>query len=134
MLGLARLNNSTAEFKLMDCRNILSIGIKLNGAICGFGMPYLNKSEAIKLIADVALLLNDGSPFCFSTMEDNYNESGFNVNSHGEQIYTYFHEADYLLQALKKNGFEVMDIFRKSYAAGNENITDLVVVSRKEKK
>jgi predicted TPR repeat methyltransferase len=133
MLSLARRNNPTAAFKLMDCRNVLTLGRKFDGAICGFGMPYLNKTEAIQLIADVALLLNDGAPFCFSTMEDDYNKSGIDVNSYGEQIYIYYHEAVYLLEALKKNGFAVMEVYRKTYAAHKGNLTDLVIVSRKEK-
>ena len=77
MIKLARVNNPTAQFKIMDCRDILAIEQKFDGVICGFCLPYLSKIDALKLVKDIAQLLNPNGLFYLSTMEDDYDKSGF---------------------------------------------------------
>src|SRR5690349_5613480 len=54
MIKLAEINNPTAEFQLMDCRDIGKLNKKYDAILCGFGFPYLSKEEAIKFIKDAS--------------------------------------------------------------------------------
>jgi hypothetical protein len=49
-----------------------------------------------------------------STMEDDYNKSGFEASSSGgeEKMYIHYRQAGYLMNALKENDFEIIDIQR----------------------
>lgn len=132
MLELARTNNPQAEFQLMDARDISLLGKTFDGIMCGFCLPYLSREEAVKMIADAARLLTPGGVLYISTMEDEYTRSGFFHTDGNDEFYMYYHEAGYLVDALKENGFEVMDLQREQYpAADGSNTTDLILIARK---
>lgn len=130
MLELARTNNPQAEFMLMDGRNILTLNKLFDGIMCGFCLPYLSREEAVKMIGDAARLLAPGGVFYISTMEDDYARSGFQRPGAGDELYMYYHQADYLVNALDTNGFKIMDIQRKQYpAADGSTTTDLIIIA-----
>ena len=87
MIELAKINNPTAEFQLMDCRDIGMLEKKYDAIMCGFCLPYLSKEESIKLIADSSKILKPQGIFYLSTMEDDYNKSGFKKGSGGDEIF-----------------------------------------------
>jgi trans-aconitate methyltransferase len=132
MLSLARTQNPTAKFQLMDCREIGSIEQKFDGIVCGFGLPYLTREEAIELIADVSGLLNAGGMFYLSTMEeDDINKSRYQISSTGDQVYVQYHREDYLTQALLDNKFEVINISHfSSPDKDGVMITDLILIGK----
>ena len=131
MLDLAQINNPTAQFQLMDCREINQIEKRFNGIICGFCLPYLSREEAVELIANVSGLLQPGGVFYLSTMEDDYNKSGLITSSLGDQVYLYYHQADYLTKAFQENNFEVIQTKRfKSTDKDGATITDLVLIGK----
>lgn len=129
MIELARINNPTARFEIMDCRDIGRLDQKFDAVMCGFALPYLSKEDAIKLIEDAALILNPGGVFYISTMEDDYAKSGPKKSSDGKsELYQYFHQADDLTAALEANGFQVVDLQRKDFPTTDETKTvDLVI-------
>lgn len=129
MIGLAKANNPGAEFRLMDCRDLGTLDKKYDGIVCGFALPYLSKEEAIQLIGDAAGVLRPGGILYLSTMEDDYSKSGVQQSSTGDRMYLYYHQADYLTQALRDNGFTVVHVQRKTYADGS-GTTDLVIIAR----
>ncbi|HKG05845.1 MAG TPA: methyltransferase domain-containing protein [Pedobacter sp.] len=131
MLRLAEINNPTAKFQLMDCREIDSIDRKFEGITCGFCLPYLTREEAIDLIAKVSGLLIPGGMFYLSTMEDDYSNSRYQISSTGDQVYVYYHQEDYLVKALEENNFELLNAER--FSSPDKDgliITDLVLVGR----
>jgi ubiquinone/menaquinone biosynthesis C-methylase UbiE len=132
MLELARQNNPTAVFSLLDCRNISELDRKFNAVLCGFAFPYLSKEEAIRFIHDASLqLLPDGILY-ISTMEDDHSKSDWQAGSTGDLIFMHFHEAGYLKAALDIAGFTVFFEDRKSYpGAGESQVTDLILIARK---
>ncbi|CAN5910961.1 class I SAM-dependent methyltransferase [soil metagenome] len=130
MLELAKKNNRNASFQLMDCREIISLNKKFDAVMCGFALPYLSKEEAVKLIADAALILNAGGVVYISTMEDDYNKSGFEKGSTGEEIFMHYHEAGYLTNALENNGFEILKLMREEFVKQDGTGTDLLILSR----
>jgi ubiquinone/menaquinone biosynthesis C-methylase UbiE len=134
MIELAKINNPSAEFKVMNCKDIDTIDRKFDAIMCGFCMPYLSREECNKLIADSSGLLHQGGILYFSTMEDDYNKSGFETTSFSGQdrVYIYYHQADYLSGCLNQHGFEVLELERKDYPEPNGTfLTDLIMIAKK---
>lgn len=131
MLELARTNAPGATFQRMDARDISHLSRKFNGIMCGFCLPYLNREETAKLIADASQLLEPGGVLYLSTMEDDYDKSGVVTSSAGDKVYMYYHAADELRTALEKNGFEIIATDRKQYPGFDGNMTtDLLMLAR----
>lgn len=132
MVELAKANNPEAEFKVMDCRGFDKLNKKYDALMCGFCLPYLSKEETVKLISDASLLLNPTGVIYLSTMEDDYDKSAFKKGSSGEEIFMHYYTADFLVQLLEENKFNVIDLQRKKYPSANETeITDLVIIAKK---
>lgn len=133
MLELARANNPAARFELLDCRNASQLQRRFDGVVCGFGLPYLSKTEALDFIADMAEVLQPGGWLYLSTMEDDYEKSDWKGPSSGgdRRLFQYFHEAGYLTDALRQNGFEIADLRRKTYPAPDGSMTtDLLILAQ----
>jgi len=132
MLELARINNPTAEFQLLNCKDLGSLEKSCDGIICGFGLPYLSKDEALQLIADASEKLNPGGILYLSTMEDDYEKSTFKTSSSGFVIFMHYHRADYLTAALEENGFEIIQVTRQDFPEKDGTITtDLIIIARR---
>ena len=131
MIELAKKNNPTASFQLMDGRAITSLNQKYDGIISGFFFPYLSKEDAIQFIADASTILNPNGVCYISTMEDDYSKSGLQKGSKGDEIYMHYHHADYLTEALIKNNLKIIDIQRKD-SVSNTGIktVDLIIISQ----
>jgi 2-polyprenyl-3-methyl-5-hydroxy-6-metoxy-1,4-benzoquinol methylase len=134
MIDLAKINNPEADFQLMDCREIGKVDKKYDAIMCGFCLPYLSREESEKLISDVSGLLKLNGVLYLSTMEDDNDKSGFEGSSFGgeEKMYINYHQADYLTKALKKNGFEIINLQRIEYPEQNGTFTtDLIIMAKK---
>ena len=132
MLTLAMVNNPGAEFRLLDSRNISTLGSKYDGVVCAFCLPYLSEEEALKLIGDAADLLNPDGIFYISTMEeDEHNHSGYKTSSSGDRMYIHYHTGNTLLAALRAKGLHIIDTQRITYSTNGEPVTDLVIIARK---
>ena len=130
MLELAKINNPEASFQLLDCREVNTLGKKWDAVMCGFCLPYLSKEDAIQFIQDAANALNDKGLLYISTMEDDYSKSGIQYSSTGDELYMYFHQADYLTEALENNGFKLLDLRRKVYSMQEGVVTtDLILLA-----
>ena len=115
MIELAKANSPTADFKVMDCREIDKLHSKVDGIICGFCIPYLSKIDSLKLIKNCGNLLNDQGVLYISFVEGDYIKSGFQVASSGDRAYFYFHTLDSLTKELTNNNFKTIKILNKNY-------------------
>lgn len=132
MIELAKSNNPNASFKLMDCRSISSLFEKFGAVVGAFCLPYLSRKETHKLVNDISVLLNDQGVCYISTMEDDYNKSGYETESKGDKIYLYYHEADYLINVLTSFKLKIEEMSRiKSTMSNGKEVTDLIIISRK---
>lgn len=131
MIELAKINNPTASFQLLDFRDIKNLNQTFDALMCGFGLPYLSKEEAIQFIADSTKVLNQNGIIYISTMEDDNNKSRFQKGSSGDEIFMNYHQADYLIHALENNGFNVIDLQRKHYIHNEQDTTDLILIATK---
>jgi cyclopropane fatty-acyl-phospholipid synthase-like methyltransferase len=134
MLDLARANNPDADFQLMDCRDLDTLDVKYDGIICAFGLPYLSKEEAVKFIVDAGKTLSPEGFLFLSTMEDDYEKSGWQKPSSGEEglsAYIHFHQADYLETALKESSFDIINMHRvKSPEQKEKTEIDLLITAQ----
>ncbi len=130
MLELARKNNPTAVFQLLDTRRIVELGQTFNGLVCSFALPYLSKAEAQQFLSDAAkCLLPDGIIY-LSTMEDDHHQSGFERGSSGDEVFMNYHEAAYLTDALQQSGFQLLHEERKHYDHNGKKTCDWIVVAQ----
>jgi len=131
MISLAKINNPTACFEVMDCRDIDKIKKKYTAIMCGFCLPYLNKDEVLKLIRDASDLLYPDGILYISTMEDDYEKSGKATSSSGDQMDMFYYTGDFLQDSLKDNGFEILSITRQEFPTNTDlKVTDLIIITR----
>ncbi len=131
MIELAKQLNPSADFEL---RGLLDFDQNYDAIICGFGLPYLNKEEAIQFINKSAEHLNKDGVLYISTMEGNYEKSSFQAPSSGKgpSLFIHYHEASYLKKNMIINGFEILFEDRKEYVHTKEKtFTDLILIARK---
>lgn len=131
MLELAKKNNPEANFELLDCRNISKLSHKFDAMVCGFCLPYLSKEETLSLIKDTAAVLNENGVFYLSTIEGNHSNSGLTTNSHGDSVYMYYYEEDFLKQTLEED-FNIIDIKHKEYDYKGAQVKDVIFVAIKK--
>jgi 2-polyprenyl-3-methyl-5-hydroxy-6-metoxy-1,4-benzoquinol methylase len=133
MITLAKANNPDVNFQIMDCREIDQLNGKYDAIIIGFCIPYLSKEDCSKLIRDCSSLLNDKGILYFSTIEGNYNDSGYEFGSSGDRSFVYYYDEKYLSGKLHENNFELTDLIRKNYSKSAEAIsTHLIFIGEKK--
>ncbi len=114
MIELAKLNNPTAHFAMMDSRHINSLDTTYDGIIAGFCLPYLSPAECNELISNSYRLLNDHGLIYLSFVEGNPKQSDFKVGS-GGRVYFHFHNLDGLKKQLLSTGFNEIATFNVKY-------------------
>lgn len=130
MIELAKSNNPTAEFQLMDARDFLKLNKKFDGIMCGFCLPYFTKEEALQFIEDASAVLNPKGLLYISTMEDDNSKSGFRKGSQGDEIFMHYHQENYLSEALLKNNFKILKTDRKdSIMTDGSQAVDLILIA-----
>lgn len=133
MIELAKKNNPTASFAIMDSRHISNLETKYDGIVCGFCLPYLSHTDSEIFIADCYNLLLENGYLYLSFVEGNPNKSGFQVGSSGDRTYFYFYNLDDLTEQLKKNNFELIKVFKVNYK-NTENKKDIHTILTAKKK
>lgn len=131
MIELARKNNPSADFKVMDGRNIKTLKIKFDGMIAGFYLPYLSKIERLDLIQECHYLLNEKGIFYLSFVAGNDSQSGYKSGSSGDRVYFYYHNLEDVKKELMENNFRIMKQIDKDYAKGNEVEIHTILIAQK---
>ncbi len=132
MIELAKKNNPSARFAVMDCRQIDQISEKYDGIVAGFCLPYLSGADRDKLITDCALLLNDNGLLYISFVEGDPRQSGFQVSSSGDRSYFYFHHLDDLKAKLTESKFDELHIVKVEYKnSGNKTEIHTILTAKK---
>lgn len=132
MVVLAEANNPTARFEVMDSRRIGNLKTKYDAIVGGFCLPYISQDDSKKLIADCNKLLNGKGLLYLSFVEGDPDKSGFQVSSTGERIYFYYHNLNELLENLKKNQFEEIQVIKVAYLKSTKDKElHTIVIARK---
>lgn len=114
MVELAKQNNPTARFAVMDSRQINKLDTKYDGIIGGFCLPYLSKTECDELISNSYDLLNDNGLIYLSFVEGDPEKSGFKVGS-GGRVYFYYHKLDDIKLQMSRFKFGELNTFKVKY-------------------
>ena len=114
MIELAKVNNPTATFKVMDSRQISNLDTKYDGIICGFCLPYMSLAESNELISNCYDLLNENGLIYLSFVAGDPNKSDFKVGA-GGRVYFQFHSLDILMKQLIKIKFDKVETFKVKY-------------------
>jgi 2-polyprenyl-3-methyl-5-hydroxy-6-metoxy-1,4-benzoquinol methylase len=127
MIALAKVNNPTAEFDLMDCREISILTQKFDAIICGFCFPYLSAIESRILIKNCADLLNVNGIIYISFVKGNYLKSCFKTGSSGDRVYFYYYTVEAFTKELAVNNIVTLKIFKKKYNS-SKNLEEIHVI------
>ena len=133
MIELAKRNNPTANFAILDSRKIDEIESRFDGIICGFCLPYLSQTDSQKLIADSYKLLNENGLLYLSFVEGDPGKSDFKVASSGDRVYFYFHNLSDLKTQLAECKFDELRTFKVEYKKSATEIEIHTIVTSKKK-
>ena len=115
MIQLAKKNIPNGKFEVMDCRDIYKIKRKFDAIISGFCLPYLDEDEVNVFFSNINNLLNDNGIFYLSFVEGNPEDSKYQTNSTGYQLFFNFHLLEDIKQKLEKLGFKDFQIMEVNY-------------------
>lgn len=132
MIELAKANNPTANFAVMDTRQINLLDTQYDGIIAGFCLPYLSPAESDELITHSHDLLNENGLIYLSFVEGDPAKSGFKVSSVG-RVYFYFHDLNNLKAQLIKMGFSEIETFKVPYKTSETAFDIHTIVTAKKK-
>jgi trans-aconitate methyltransferase len=133
MIQLAKTNNPTADFAVMDCRQIGSLKLKFDAIISGFCMPYLSKEDGSDFIKNCSNLLRKDGTIYLSALKGNYNNSGFVTISTGDSSYVYYYDEDYFQSELARNNLEVLEVrFKPSPVPTSLAQEDMIFIAKKK--
>jgi SAM-dependent methyltransferase len=131
MVELASINNPTAHFAVMDCREINNLDSKYDGIIVGFCLPYLSRSESNELFSNAYDLLNDNGLIYLSFVEGEPNKSDYKVGS-GGRVYFYYHKLDDIISKLNSFKFgEIKTSNVKYKISASEFDTHTILIAKK---
>lgn len=133
MIELAKLNNPTANFEVMDSREINHLDTKYDGIICGFCLPYLSSNESNQLISNSYHLLNENGLLYLSFVEGDPDKSDFKVGS-GGRVYFQFHRLDDLKTQLIKIKFDEIETFKVRYKTSEKEFDIHTILTAKKNK
>ncbi len=135
MIELAKKNNPTATFSVLDARNISQLESTFDAIVCGFCIPYLNWKDVDQFFSDSAKLLAQDGLLYVSCIEEQYEKSHLQTGSTGDQLFVHYYlEAD-LRDCMERNSFQHLQTIRIPYSVsdGSEQI-HLVMMARRRPK
>jgi cyclopropane fatty-acyl-phospholipid synthase-like methyltransferase len=132
MVDVARRSVPEVEHKLMDMREVGTLGPAFHGVVCAFGLPYLDQQAAARFIRDAASVLLPGGALYLSTMEDEPAKSGWEGPSKDRQVLMNYHLGKDLVTVLRSVGLWPRYEQRASYiSAHGTAVTDVMLVCSK---
>lgn len=131
MIELAKQNNPSAHFEVMDSRLIQNLNTKFDAIVVGFCLPYLSPFETSELIVNSHNLLNENGLLYLSFVEGNPNTSEYKDSGNG-RVYFYYHLLDDIQTQLNKSNFKDIMTFKVNYKTSETN-SDIhtILIARK---
>jgi ubiquinone/menaquinone biosynthesis C-methylase UbiE len=135
MIDIAKDQVNGVDFRIMDMKKISTFDTKFDLIMCSFGIPFLSKNDAYKLISDCSKLLNSNGLIYVSTMEGDELKAGFESTSFSgnSKVYFNYHQQKDLENALFENGFYINEIKRQDYKDPDGSILiDMIIIATKK--
>jgi 2-polyprenyl-3-methyl-5-hydroxy-6-metoxy-1,4-benzoquinol methylase len=131
MIELAKANNPSANFEVMDTRELSTLNQKFDAIMCGFCLPYLSEEDCSTLINNAEkILLNNGILY-LSFVTGNPSQSGFISGSTGDRTYFYYHTLEDINNQLFLNNFEIIKLFEVKYPKGEDTEIHTIIIAKK---
>lgn len=133
MIALARKNNPSAHFKVMDCRKITQLQGKYDGIVNGFCLPYIPKEDACNFITDCNHMLNANGILYISAIEGLYGQSKYELSNSGAfKMFVHYYEEKFFRQQFEAHNFKVVDFYRKKVLKTNgEESAQIIFIAQK---
>ena len=131
MIELAKSNNPSANFKVMDTRKLDEVNEKFDAIMCGFCLPYLSKTDSSKLLYDAAKILAKDGILYLSFVQGSSSKSGYISGSTGHRTYFYYHSIGDIKKQLLKNHFEIVKSFEVKYPKAAEIEIHNIIIAKK---
>lgn len=128
MVDLARINNPTATFEVMDGRDIATLQHRYHAIICGFCLPYLALSDIDRLLLDCSQILNTDGLIYLSFIEGSRDQSGYEAGSTGDRMYVYYYTEYDIIDLLQKHSYSVQNISRIHYTKRDGKVDNHLVI------
>lgn len=132
MVELAKINNPTATFEVLDARNLHQLKTKFDAIACGFALPYLSERDCNKLFSDCYNTLHPNGLLYLSFVDGDPAKSDFKTANTIGRAYFYYHELTDILKQLKENNFDEFATLNVTYRR-SETETEIhcIVMARK---
>ena len=131
MLVLAKKNNPSIRVKQLDARAIHTLEATFDGIVVGFCTPYLDKEAVNNLLNSCYSKLLEEGVLYLSTIEGDYNDSGFKEGSTGDQAYVYYYSKDQLKKMFLAANFELVSEITIPYPNNNFTENHLIYLLKK---
>ncbi|RTE53466.1 class I SAM-dependent methyltransferase [Arenibacter aquaticus] len=133
MITLAKKNNPTATFKVMDCRDINLLTSQYDGIVSGFCLPFLSAANCVQFIKDSHQLLSNNGLLYISFVEGEPNKSGFITGSNGNRVYFNYHKLDTLRALLHLNSFMEPEVYHIDFKRTHSHLEQHTVLLTRKK-
>lgn len=133
MIELARHNNPSAQFRVMDTRDIGQLDPGFDGLIGGFCLPFLSDAEVKDLINNAYHLLNDQGLLYLSFVDGQPERSGYKVGPEG-RVYFHYHDLKDVEAHLLEANFQELRAFHVPYRISvSEHEMHTILTARKNR-
>jgi SAM-dependent methyltransferase len=134
MIDIAKREVSGVDFRVMDVRDVKTLGIQFDLIMSSFCLPFLSEEDTRQLISDCSEMLEQGGLLYLSTMEGDEFKAGFESTSFSgdSEVYFNYHRGEDLEKALSNTGFTIDYNVRQDYPEPDGNVTvDIIIIARK---
>lgn len=134
MLRQARLRVPSAEFKVMDCRNIRELGQEFDACAFAFGVSYLTDDDANRFFTSLNATVSASAMLYLSTITGEPSWSGFETSSSGDRVYLKYRSISEVVAMVERAGYKVQ--FTEvvaSPASAPKPTHDLILIAQRTK-
>lgn len=115
MIEFASKNVPSADFQVLDAREINTLQQKFDGFLSGFLIPYLDETVLREFVENASNLLHENGVIYLSFIEGNYAESRIQTPTNDVPMNVYLYQESDLLILFEKNSINHLKSFRFPY-------------------
>ncbi|WP_053977757.1 class I SAM-dependent DNA methyltransferase [Mangrovimonas xylaniphaga] len=131
MINIASKNVPSANFEVMDCRDLESIQEVYDGVMYAFLFPYLSKSDVEQLISESSRILSKNGYLYISTIAGDYESSQWtgSKNYPKLRLFIHYYREEDLRTILTKHHFQIVHTEQLVNPTNGDN--ELIIIAKK---
>ena len=107
MIEQARARVPSAEFRVLDCRELHRLGRTFQGAAFAFGLSYLTDADADRFFASLNRVLNPGGALLLATITGSTARSGYESSSTGDRVFMVYRISLEVRRLVESHGYRI---------------------------